>query len=122
MPYQKKYLPLLIGVAIAAGIFVGGNLNFSDSPDRLFSTNSKKDKLFEFLVNDTQQFNLYTDTVNYVLNMKVNGSPENKLFFDYVKHNSNLRMKEQVLLHEQKSYPPVFIGKYWLRAQDSNLG
>lgn len=45
MSYQKKYLPLVIGTAIAVGIFIGGKLNFSDAPDRLFSTNSKKDKL-----------------------------------------------------------------------------
>lgn len=31
--------------ALALGIFVGGKLNFNDSPERLFSTNSKKDKL-----------------------------------------------------------------------------
>ena len=45
MPYQKKYLPLALGLAIAVGIFIGGKLNFTDSPDRLFSTNSKKDKI-----------------------------------------------------------------------------
>ncbi|WP_323789206.1 S41 family peptidase [Psychroserpens sp.] len=45
MNFQKKYIPLLFGVAIAAGVFIGGKLNFSDTSDRLFTTNSKKDKL-----------------------------------------------------------------------------
>ena len=42
---KNKYIPLLIGVAIAAGICIGGNLNFTDNSDNLFTTNSKKDKL-----------------------------------------------------------------------------
>lgn len=45
MPIQKKYIPLLLGVAVATGIFIGGKLDFADSPDRLFMSNSKKDKL-----------------------------------------------------------------------------
>ncbi|RMZ51562.1 S41 family peptidase [Flavobacteriaceae bacterium PRS1] len=45
MNIQKNYLPLIIGVAIATGIFIGGKLNFGDSSNRLFTSNSKKDKL-----------------------------------------------------------------------------
>ncbi|MGB6267890.1 MAG: S41 family peptidase, partial [Olleya sp.] len=45
MSKAKTYVPLLIGVAIAAGIFIGGKLNFADTSDRLFTSNSKKDKL-----------------------------------------------------------------------------
>jgi len=45
MGIQKKYLPLLLGVAIAAGIFIGSKLNFSDTSDKIFAKNSKKDKL-----------------------------------------------------------------------------
>ena len=37
--------PAVVAFALALGIFVGGKLNFNDSPERLFSTNSKKDKL-----------------------------------------------------------------------------
>lgn len=76
MPYQKKYLPLLIGVAIAAGIFVGGNLNFSDSPDRLFSTNSKKDKLNRLI--DYIDYD-YVDEINTdsIVDVTVNGILDN---------------------------------------------
>ena len=45
---KKKYsylLPTALALAIALGIFIGGKLHFNDSPEKLFSTNSKKDKL-----------------------------------------------------------------------------
>ncbi|RZN83691.1 MAG: S41 family peptidase [Winogradskyella sp.] len=45
MSNTKKYIPLIIGIAIALGVFIGGRLNFTDTSDRLFTTNSKKDKL-----------------------------------------------------------------------------
>ncbi len=37
--------PTLLALAVAIGIFIGGKLHFGDSPEKLFSTNSKKDKL-----------------------------------------------------------------------------
>ncbi|MDG1729024.1 MAG: S41 family peptidase [Algibacter sp.] len=74
MPYQKKYLPLVLGVAIAAGIFIGGKLDFSDSSDRLFSTNSKKDKLNRLIdyieydyVDDIDTDSIVDVTVNGIL-------------------------------------------------------
>lgn len=45
---NKKYgyiWPTVLALAIALGIFIGGKLHFNDSPEKLFSTNSKKDKL-----------------------------------------------------------------------------
>jgi len=45
MNKSKKYIPFFIGLAIAVGILIGGKLNFADSSGRLFSSNSKKDKL-----------------------------------------------------------------------------
>ena len=45
---MKKYyyiLPTIIALALALGIFVGGKLHFNDTPEKLFTTNSKKDKL-----------------------------------------------------------------------------
>ncbi|WP_224488374.1 S41 family peptidase [Robertkochia flava] len=38
-------LPLILAVAFSLGLFIGGKLNFNDTPEKLFSTNSKKDKL-----------------------------------------------------------------------------
>ncbi|WP_341215883.1 S41 family peptidase [uncultured Wocania sp.] len=76
MGYQKKYLPLVLGVAIAAGIFIGGKLNFSDSPDRLFSTNSKKDKLNRLI--DYIDYD-YVDEINTdsIVDVTVNGILDN---------------------------------------------
>lgn len=76
MSYQKKYLPLVLGIAIAAGIFIGGKLNFTDSPDRLFSTNSKKDKLNRLI--DYIDYD-YVDDINTdsIVDVTVNGILEN---------------------------------------------
>tara|TARA_R110002050_G_scaffold57866_7_gene130243 strand:- start:32103 stop:33695 length:1593 start_codon:yes stop_codon:yes gene_type:complete len=76
MPYQKKYLPLILGVAIAAGIFIGGKLNFTDSPERLFSKNSKKDKLNRLI--DYIDYD-YVDDINTdsIVDVTVNGILEN---------------------------------------------
>ena len=76
MTYQKKYLPLVLGVAIATGIFIGGKLNFTDSPDRLFSTNSKKDKLNRLI--DYIEYD-YVDEINTdsIVDVTVNGILEN---------------------------------------------
>ncbi|WP_418512974.1 S41 family peptidase [Corallibacter sp.] len=76
MKIRKKYLPLLLGVAIAAGIFIGGKLNFSDDSDRLFSSNSKKDKLNRLI--DYIDYE-YVDDVNTdsIVDVTVNGILEN---------------------------------------------
>lgn len=37
--------PAVVAFAMALGIFVGGKLHFDDTPEKLFTTNSKKDKL-----------------------------------------------------------------------------
>ncbi|WP_338357838.1 S41 family peptidase [Yeosuana marina] len=76
MHIQKKYLPILLGIAIAFGIFIGGKLNFSDSPDRLFSSNSKKDKLNRLI--DYIDYD-YVDDVNTdsIVDVTVNGILEN---------------------------------------------
>src|SRR5690554_1049891 len=45
MSNQKKYMPLIMGVAVAMGIFIGAKLNFADRTEKIFAANSKKDKL-----------------------------------------------------------------------------
>src|SRR5690554_5493527 len=45
MSNQKKYMPLIMGVAVAMGIFIGAKLNFADRTEKIFTANSKKDKL-----------------------------------------------------------------------------
>ena len=74
MSKSKTYFPLIIGVAIAAGIFIGGKLNFGDSSDRLFTSNSKKDKLNRLIdyidyeyVEDVNTDSIVDVTVNGIL-------------------------------------------------------
>ena len=74
MNSSKKYIPLLLGLAIAAGVFIGGKLNFTDTSDRLFTTNSKKDKLNRLIdyidleyVDDINTDSIVDVTVNGIL-------------------------------------------------------
>jgi len=50
----------------------------------------KKVKLFEFIINKNQSFALQTDTAEYELHMKVSGSKENSIFFDYLRYNDGI--------------------------------
>ena len=46
MKKKQQYLwPTILAVTLAVGVFIGGKLHFNDSPEKLFTTNSKKDKL-----------------------------------------------------------------------------
>ncbi|OBX26388.1 carboxyl-terminal processing protease [Gelidibacter algens] len=72
MAFNKKYIPLIIGVAVAAGVLIGGKLNFTDTSDRLFTSNSKKDKLNRLI--DYIDYE-YVDDVNTdsIVDVTVNG-------------------------------------------------
>lgn len=74
---KKKYSyiwPTIIAAALALGIFIGGKLHFNDSPERLFTTNSKKDKLNRLIdyieyeyVDDIDTDSIVDITVNNIL-------------------------------------------------------
>ncbi|XLS29449.1 S41 family peptidase [Flavobacteriaceae bacterium M23B6Z8] len=76
MPKNKDYywLPLVIAACIAFGILIGGKLRFHDTPEKLFTNNSKKDKLnrlidyidFEY-VDDVNTDSIVDVTVNNIL-------------------------------------------------------
>src|SRR5690606_25362596 len=75
----KKRLPLLplwIGFALAAGVFIGSKLNFNDTTEKIFATNSKKDKLNRLI--DYIDYE-YVDNVNTdsIVDITVNGILEN---------------------------------------------
>ncbi|MCX7861986.1 MAG: DUF5106 domain-containing protein [Bacteroidales bacterium] len=66
---------------------------------------SLKRKYFEFLMDETQQMTLETDTNDFINNMKVSGSNENKLFFDWQKAMSELEkqmrpIQEKLKIHK----------------------
>ncbi len=69
-------MPLITGIAIAIGVFIGGKLNFSDTSDRLFTTNSKKDKLNRLI--DYIDYE-YVEEVNTdsIVDVTVNGILDN---------------------------------------------
>ncbi|SHG90659.1 S41 family peptidase [Winogradskyella jejuensis] len=76
MSNTKKYIPLITGIAIAIGVFIGGKLNFTDTSDRLFTTNSKKDKLNRLI--DYIDYE-YVEEVNTdsIVDVTVNGILDN---------------------------------------------
>tara|TARA_R110002020_G_scaffold122487_6_gene277915 strand:- start:40077 stop:41714 length:1638 start_codon:yes stop_codon:yes gene_type:complete len=66
--------PAVIALALAIGILIGGKLDFNDSPERLFTTNSKKDKLNRLIdyidyeyVDDVNTDSIVDVTVNNIL-------------------------------------------------------
>lgn len=76
MATKNKYIPLIIGTAIAVGVAIGGKLNFTDTSDNLFSTNSKKDKINRLI--DYIDYE-YVDEVNTdsIVDVTVNGILDN---------------------------------------------
>lgn len=70
----KIYLPLLLGLACAAGVLLGAKLDFSPNQQGLFSTNSKKEKLNRLIdyidyeyVDDVNTDSIVDVTVNRIL-------------------------------------------------------
>lgn len=66
--------PTVLAATLAFGFFLGGKLNFNDTPERLFSTNSKKDKLNRLIdyidyeyVDDIDTDSIVDVTVNNIL-------------------------------------------------------
>lgn len=60
----------------------------------------KKNTIFEFLISDSQHLKFDSDTENLIEEMKVKGSNENALFFDYLAY-SNIQFK-QLKEYQQK--------------------
>ena len=77
MGRMKKHFyiwPTIIALALSLGIFVGGKLHFNDTPEKLFTTNSKKDKLNRLIdyidyeyVDDINTDSIVDVTVNNIL-------------------------------------------------------
>ncbi|MEM6721309.1 MAG: S41 family peptidase [Bacteroidota bacterium] len=75
MNKKTQYLlPVIIAAAVAAGVFIGGKLNFSATPEKLFSSNTSKDKLNRLIdyidyeyVDDVNVDSIVDVTVNNIL-------------------------------------------------------
>jgi len=72
----KKYVPLWVGTALAIGVLIGSKLDFHDTTQKIFATNSKKDKLNRLI--DYIDYE-YVDNVNTdsIVDVTVNGILEN---------------------------------------------
>ncbi len=72
MKFQKIYIPLIVGTAMSIGVYMGGKLKFADTSDRLFTSNSKKDKLNRLI--DYIDYE-YVDDINTdsIVDVTVNG-------------------------------------------------
>lgn len=72
---QRNYLfPVILATVLSVGILIGGKLHFNDTPERLFATNSKKDKLNRLIdyidheyVDDVNTDSIVDVTVNAIL-------------------------------------------------------
>ena len=70
-------------------------------PGGIYMVVSKnKSKLFEFIINQDSKITFTTDTTSYIDNMRIKGSKENKVFFNYVKYNETLFKKNKKLTNE----------------------
>lgn len=74
MSFKREYIPLLIGIAMAGGIFLGSKLDFHDTGEQIFATNAKKDKLNRLIdyidyeyVDDVNTDSIVDVTVNEIL-------------------------------------------------------
>lgn len=74
MRSNSKYIPLFLGLAIALGVFIGSKLDFYNAPDKIFASNSKKDKLNRLIdyidyeyVDDVNTDSIVDVTVNKIL-------------------------------------------------------
>jgi peroxiredoxin len=56
-----------------------------------------KKKFFEIIINKEQVFLIETDTIDFVKNMKVKGSAENKMFYEYLNY-ANVNQSQYMAL------------------------
>ncbi|MEQ8909672.1 MAG: DUF5106 domain-containing protein [Vicingaceae bacterium] len=68
----------------------------------MYSIMIPKAKLFDFMV-DNQELNFKTDTSNYIQNMRVKGSAENELFFEYLKFLNGRQMQARMISNQLKT-------------------
>lgn len=57
-----------------------------DLPGGIYFIIHKKVKLFEFIINGEQNISFETDTADYTKNMKIKGSKENIIFYEYLNY------------------------------------
>jgi len=83
-----------------------GNFEFTGDKELdggvYFLISASKKKLFEFIIDKEQKFAMEADTVDYSKTMKVVGSPENALFYEYQRYAITMHDKVDALSKEVK--------------------
>ncbi|MCK9612918.1 MAG: DUF5106 domain-containing protein [Bacteroidales bacterium] len=79
-------------------------------PGGIYFIVTPKKRFFEFIINTEQELTLETDTSDLVKNMKIKGSKENQLFYEYLNYANegqkifnNLRKKYELLKDHKDS-------------------
>ncbi len=62
-----------------------------------FVVGENKNQYFEFIIDRKQKFKIITDTSNIVEKMRFAGSPQNTLFYDYIRFNKQKYLELNVL-------------------------
>lgn len=80
-----------------------------------------KSKIFDILVGENQQFEITTDTANYVVNMKVKSDVNNQVFLDNMLYNIGMNSKAQPHLELLKDSTSTEKDKTMAREQLTQL-
>jgi thiol-disulfide isomerase/thioredoxin len=71
------------------GIFKGQN----SLPGGMYIIFLPSTKFFEILISDDQKFSIEADTVNFVDNIKIEGSDENSIFLNFQKYMKSIKLR-----------------------------
>lgn len=83
-----------------------GNFHFEgDSvlPGGVYFVLLKDKRYFEFIIDKEQRFTMRTDTGDFIKSMKVEGSPENQLFYNYLNYAATQYQKLQKIEDSAKT-------------------
>lgn len=96
---DKQYLKDTVVAQNGAFVFKGNE----PLPGGIYILILPNNQYFEMMIDKDQDFKMETDTSGYVTNMKVTGSDDNKLFYDYLKFINPKQAKSKEMRDELDS-------------------
>jgi len=102
-----------------------GNLEFS-GPKELdggiyFVVSADKRKLFEFIIDKEQKFSIKVDTTDYIKSMRIVGSEENDLFYQFQQHATEKHEELEKLQKQAKDGPDKEQAKQKIDTLDAQM-
>jgi len=85
-----------------------GNFQFSgdkELPGGIYFIMTKTKNYFQFIIDKEQMFSMSADTVDFIKSMKVKGSDENALFYEYLNYVTQMHDKQVDLEKQVKDGP-----------------